>query len=208
MSLVAHGIVSGTRMKAHMKGLAHELAEYHNKDTGLCCPSLDKLAYQLCCTVRNVQRGIEQLENEGIIRREARFSDGRQTTNNFIFVATDPSRGGDPHFTPEDEARFTPEGEAHFTQNQKKEPEEVISVLATKKSVARFTPPTAPEVQIESVKLGYGWTLREAERFVDFYSSKGWVVGKAPMKDWKAAVRNWQRSRKGSSESQPFEVYL
>ena len=33
----------------------------------------------------------------------------------------------------------------------------------------------------------------DARRFVDYYASKGWTVGKAPMKDWKAAVRNWER---------------
>ena len=35
----------------------------------------------------------------------------------------------------------------------------------------------------------------EAEKFVDFYESKGWVVGKAKMKDWKAAVRNWTKDK-------------
>lgn len=35
----------------------------------------------------------------------------------------------------------------------------------------------------------------DAERFFDYYESKGWVVGKAPMKDWKAAVRNWAAKR-------------
>ena len=33
----------------------------------------------------------------------------------------------------------------------------------------------------------------DAERFVDYYSSVGWKVGKNPMKDWKAAVRAWSR---------------
>lgn len=31
-------------------------------------------------------------------------------------------------------------------------------------------------------------------RFFDFYECKGWKVGKNPMKDWRAAVRNWARS--------------
>ena len=35
----------------------------------------------------------------------------------------------------------------------------------------------------------------ESERFYDFYSSKGWMVGKNPMKDWRAAVRNWVRGK-------------
>lgn len=36
----------------------------------------------------------------------------------------------------------------------------------------------------------------DAERFYDYYESKGWKVGKAPMKDWKAAVRMWSRNNK------------
>jgi len=33
----------------------------------------------------------------------------------------------------------------------------------------------------------------EFEAFYDFYESKNWMVGKNKMKDWKAAVRNWER---------------
>lgn len=33
-----------------------------------------------------------------------------------------------------------------------------------------------------------------AEKFFDFYESKGWKVGNQPMKDWRAAVRTWERS--------------
>lgn len=38
-------------------------------------------------------------------------------------------------------------------------------------------------------------------RFYDFYESKGWKVGKSPMKDWRAAVRNWARSQKPAPAS-------
>ena len=31
-----------------------------------------------------------------------------------------------------------------------------------------------------------------AERFYSYYESNGWKVGKNSMKDWKAAVRNWE----------------
>ena len=36
----------------------------------------------------------------------------------------------------------------------------------------------------------------DPEAFVSFYESKGWMVGKNKMKDWKAAVRTWERNRK------------
>ena len=57
---------------------------------------------------------------------------------------------------------------------------------------ARFTPPSIEEVADYCQERGNGV---DAARFVDFYSSKGWMVGKSRMKDWKAAVRNWERSR-------------
>ena len=56
---------------------------------------------------------------------------------------------------------------------------------------ARFTPPSVEEVAAYCRERGNGV---DASRFVDFYSSKGWMVGKSKMKDWKAAVRNWERS--------------
>lgn len=43
----------------------------------------------------------------------------------------------------------------------------------------------------------------DANRFVDFYESKGWMVGQSKMKDWKAAVRNW--SARDKREPLPFE---
>ena len=34
----------------------------------------------------------------------------------------------------------------------------------------------------------------DAQRFVDFYTSKGWRIGKEPMRDWRACVRTWERN--------------
>jgi len=36
-----------------------------------------------------------------------------------------------------------------------------------------------------------GSSTDEGEKFFNFYESKGWLVGKTKMKDWKAAARNW-----------------
>ena len=41
----------------------------------------------------------------------------------------------------------------------------------------------------------------DVNKFINFYESKGWMVGKNKMKDWKAAVRNW-RSEEHTSELQ------
>ena len=52
----------------------------------------------------------------------------------------------------------------------------------------RFAPPTLQEVKDYCLKMGY--THVDAERFIDYYTSNGWMVGKNRMKDWKAAARN------------------
>ena len=54
----------------------------------------------------------------------------------------------------------------------------------------RFTPPTLAEVRDYCQERGNNVN---PERFIDFYSSKGWRVGNQPMKDWKAAVRTWEQ---------------
>lgn len=63
----------------------------------------------------------------------------------------------------------------------------------------RFTPPTVTEVSDYCRENNYNI---DAQRFVDFYESKGWMVGKNKMKDWKAAVRNWVRRQKEDNSSE------
>lgn len=41
----------------------------------------------------------------------------------------------------------------------------------------------------------------EAHKFHDYYTSKGWMVGKSPMKDWRASVRNWMRNKKQNTST-------
>lgn len=62
----------------------------------------------------------------------------------------------------------------------------------------RFAPPTPENVREYCREKGLNV---DADRFVDFYESKNWYVGKNKMKDWKAAVRNWARSQSQRQES-------
>lgn len=65
----------------------------------------------------------------------------------------------------------------------------------------RFTPPTLEEVAGYCEERGNGI---DPERFIDYYESNGWMVGKNRMKDWKAAVRTWERRDGGKpSPSKP-----
>ena len=51
--------------------------------------------------------------------------------------------------------------------------------------------PTLEEVKAYCSERG---NKVDPERFIDYYTANGWRVGKNPMKDWKAAVRTWERS--------------
>ena len=57
----------------------------------------------------------------------------------------------------------------------------------------RFAPPSLQEVTDYCRERSNGV---DPERFVDFYAAKGWKVGNQPMKDWKAAVRTWEKREK------------
>jgi hypothetical protein len=54
-----------------------------------------------------------------------------------------------------------------------------------------FTPPTVEEVRKYCIERKNDVS---PEKWCDFYSSKGWVIGKSKMRDWKASVRTWERN--------------
>jgi hypothetical protein len=57
----------------------------------------------------------------------------------------------------------------------------------------RLCRPTVDEVAAYCAERG---NSVDAANFCDFYAAKGWEIGKEPMKDWKAAVRTWERRDK------------
>jgi len=69
-------------------------------------------------------------------------------------------------------------------------------------SRVRFAPPSLVEV----AEYGKEIPGLNAEAFCDFYASKGWKVGSQPMKDWKAAARNWRRRDRANDSGAPRVV--
>lgn len=67
-----------------------------------------------------------------------------------------------------------------------------------KKSASRFIPPSLEEVKAYCAERK---NSVDAEHFIDYYSSNGWKVGKNSMKDWKAAVRNWEKNGYSNSSN-------
>ena len=62
-----------------------------------------------------------------------------------------------------------------------------------KKGSTRFQKPAIEEIRQYCLEKGYNV---HAEQFFNFYESKGWVVGKSPMRNWRAAVSTWNKREK------------
>ena len=66
----------------------------------------------------------------------------------------------------------------------------------------RFVPPTLDEVRAYVLQRR---SPVEPQAFIDFYQARGWMVGKAPMRDWKAACRSaesWERWSRPPAQTQ------
>ena len=83
------------------------------------------------------------------------------------------------------------------------EPVKSTELAVVKKPSKQFTPPNFSAVRMYMLSRNCDIQESEASSFCDFYESKGWVVGKAKMKCWKAAVRNWL---KGSTKTETKQI--
>ena len=81
-------------------------------------------------------------------------------------------------------------------ENRLKENRHNKNIIKESAKSSRFLPPTVEEVQeycrerINNVNQ---------DTFIDFYTAKGWMIGKTKMKDWKAAVRTWEKNNYSDS---------
>lgn len=108
-----------------------------------------------------------------------------------------PVRGATPPLPPVTEGDREGEGEGDGEGDGDGEEDGKGAKADKPPTRQRFQPPTVEEVRQYCLEHGYDV---DAERFVNHYTSNGWKVGRNPMKDWKAAVRNWSRQdRKGDT---------
>lgn len=129
---------------------------------------------------KKLRRYLDMLELEGMI--------GRQKTNKYSLISIlnyeDYQSEG---------SQEAGKGQAKGTQRagkgqHRKNDKNVKNDNNT--GASRFTPPSMDEVRQYCIERR---NRVDPQRFIDFYESKGWMVGKNKMKDWKAAVRNWEK---------------
>lgn len=65
-----------------------------------------------------------------------------------------------------------------------------INTLSNKETRQKFVKPSVEEIRQYCQEKGINV---DAEQFYNFYESKGWLIGKSPMKNWRAAVATWAK---------------
>ena len=152
---------------------------------GYCWASNKYFAEMYGVSVISISKWINALVNRGYIASEIVYKEGtKQIEGRYITIIYDPIK--EKFNTPIKEKFKDNNTSSNNTSNNTNE-------YKDKPSRTRFTPPTLEEVQ------GYCKERNnhiDAQRFIDYYTSNGWKVGKNPMKDWKATVRNWERTSK------------
>ena len=123
----------------------------------------------------------------------------------FLDVAARKSKGGKIASRVEEESDKTTERVEEESdnniKNKKKNKLKVKNNMLESNTHTRFTSPTLDEVAAYCSERGNGV---DPQQFIDFYTSKGWKVGNQPMKDWKAAVRTWERRDRKPSAKVPM----
>jgi hypothetical protein len=89
----------------------------------------------------------------------------------------------------EEEEKKGADGLLLLSDTTKTDPEK--QTTTTTKKTTRFAVPTVDEVAAYCRERS---NTIDPMKFVDYYTAKGWMIGKNPMKDWRAAVRTWERN--------------
>lgn len=81
------------------------------------------------------------------------------------------------------------------TDTNKKENENINIDSLSKRGSSHFQKPSLDDIRAYCISRGNNV---DPEQFLNFYESKGWMVGKTPMRDWRAAIRTWEKRENDS----------
>jgi hypothetical protein len=136
-------------------------------------------------TVRSVSKWISQLAELGFIRVELSYGPTQKVQSRKIWLdgMEENVMGG--------RKKLIGGVEENFKGPTKKCSNIIIHNNNTvNTTVKRFSPPTSDEVTAYCLERN---NSIDGQHFVDWYTTKGWMVGKNKMKDWKAAIRTWEK---------------
>lgn len=141
--------------------------------------SLQYLADWTNSTKRGVQKSLKNLLERGLIQKEDKIINGVKFVEYWRteFHGIEQSSMGYG-------TKFHGGIEQSSTNN-------IVNNIEDTIDIKRFRKPTIDEVKAYCKERN---NKVDAEKFIDYYESNGWRVGKNPMKDWRACIRSWERN--------------
>ncbi len=182
----------------------------HEIKAGQTIITVSGLANELGVSTRQVRTAIEKLESTGEITRKTTNRFTVVTVENWSFYQADYDDGDKQmaNKSQTDDKQMTngwqtDDKRTLYKEYKKTRIQENNNSARTRVShgdgVSKFVKPTLQEVKAYCIERGNDV---DPERFINHYESNGWMVGRNKMKDWRAAVRNWERNRASKSAGQ------
>lgn len=143
---------------------------------------------------KQIRSALKDLEKKGYIISGNYNKSAYDRTKWYADIRAEMSDSICPESQMENEKKaneIAQEGEPIPYINTDKKPDKDIYVCDTPKKNTRFVPPTLEEVEAYCFERQ---NSVDPQKFVDYYTSNGWKVGRNPMKDWKACIRSWERN--------------
>jgi hypothetical protein len=222
-SLVPNWLLARTEISPAAKLCYARLCQYAGQD-GKCFPTQDTLAVEIGVSGRNVRRLLNELVSYKLIEYERVSRSGTNQyfflEHEWMELFTEPSPREDSERTnPEIERTNVAPERTDLPLDRTNVAEERTNIASERtnlsaltiresvrdsrrespresgeESIYTHTPRSLDEVIEYAYEIDLGKT--DAEAFYDHFSSNGWKVsGRAPMKDWRAALRTWKRNK-------------
>lgn len=171
---------------------------------GTCFPSVERLCADTGIKSRTtVTKCLKELEADGYVKAKQRKRDDGGSTSNEYRVFIRRQGGGqelDTNYTNTNQSKLTNPSQAPVAENEESRQSKPLSPEKKKRAVFR-APSVAEVAEYVAERVKVGKPFIDAEQFVDSYTAKGWLIGKTPVKDWKACVRTWQKNNFAQSSS-------
>jgi hypothetical protein len=179
------------------------------KNRAKTLPAFSKKRIEILKEDRGVLGGPWILEDDHhyIIRTFLKFNPSREqveATREATKRRVGLYRSGNAHVTPlQEKSNADCNGVSNTAPDP--DPDPVLDICADKggKGTRRFTKPSVSEVEThmrDRSKISAHDCPKEAEKFWNHHESKGWVIGRSPMKSWRAAVVTWEGNYRPTPE--------
>lgn len=186
---------------------------YHCNSDSSCYPGMRTLIKECGIANQTVQDAVSELEQLGYITIDRIKEEGKNARN--IYTLTDKSVSESSTLSSVGKkikayqkiVRSVPENSTDAYQkivqkeiDQGKRGDAHPEKKKTKKPKTKFIKPTTDQIREYAKEINFIELVNHPQKFLNYYQSKGWKVGKTPMKCWKATVRTWQDNERGDNK--------